>query len=233
MTWYRSTLNGLNKLTAIKCCHLCKLPSLDLICITCINELETLDQYSQLCQKCKCIIKPTDSICHACLGDDIYFDNIYCNYVYARPLNQLLHQLKYYKKRKFAKVLGMLLSTQLNKLNADLIIPVPLHKNRYKERGFNQVELLLNDYIKTNHTIPVIPNAMTRIVNTSHQTLVDKEHRLSNLANAFKLNIDIQNKTIILVDDVVTTGSTTNAIAKKFKDCGATRVDIVCLLRAL
>lgn len=229
-------------------CNICRFPCQQLICNACLYQLELLAENS--CNKCQ---KPlTANQWHECPHKNYAFDNFYCNLRYANPIKKLLHLLKYQKKRNLAYFLGYLLYHTLyealdleetpsgyliTKNSYDVIIPMPLHKIRQKERGFNQAEILLYYYLfKTRHVenIPPVDNKIVkRIRNTKPQALSDHMERQNNLDNAFTLLKPVSGLKILLVDDVVTTGSSMNIIAKLLKQNGASIVDICSLLRTI
>lgn len=155
---------------------------------------------------------------------------------YAFPLANLLHRLKYAGKIEYSNLLSQLLwhglAPQLNKL-PEVIIPVPLHLNRHKQRGFNQVDELLGEIIRRYPYITIL--RCQRYKDTLQQSTLNRQQRLANLTNAFKFNTRpsvLVNKHIALVDDVVTTGTTVNELAKLCKQNGARQIDVWCFLRA-
>lgn len=214
-------------------CTTCAIPSRKLICNDCYDGLEKLAKGS--CIYCKKPCSNGIDVCKTCTKQKPYFDNLYCTLSYSQPTTTILHALKYKVKTKYAFSLGYLLYQNLVELPVvpDLIIPVPLHKTRLQERGFNQVSLLLNYYIAVDNKIPVISKIVSRTKPTPHQTLVNNTVRKNNLIDAFKLHKNIAGLHIIVIDDVVTTGTTVNALAKLLKDNGAKQVDVCCLMRAI
>lgn len=141
----------------------------------------------------------------------------------------LVHALKYDKKFKIGTFLGELLGkykrTEIENWEIDLIIPVPLFHLKKIERGYNQADYIakgISNYlgIKANTTIA------KRIKNTATQTKLNKSERSKNMQNAFKIKKtkQIEGKNIIVVDDVITTGTTILELAKKLKENGAARV---------
>jgi len=104
-----------------------------------------------------------------------------------------------------------------------VLIPVPLHKKRFNWRGFNQSELLATS-LSATLGIPINQDIIARIKNTKPQTKLTKEERKKNLNNAFSLNDESNNGKFLLVDDVVTSGSTINEMAKALKKAGAAEV---------
>ncbi|MBP9742654.1 MAG: ComF family protein, partial [Burkholderiales bacterium] len=149
-------------------------------------------------------------------------------------LNKILHDFKYRCNKSHASVLGMLLYKNLPPLdNYDLIIPVPLHDDKLKSRGFNQADKLLDYTRQKCKRLPINKQIVIRCNNTDSQTHIKRGQRRQNLINAFKLINEIQGAKILLVDDVVTTGATINSLAKLLKQHGAILVDICCLMRSV
>lgn len=135
-------------------------------------------------------------------------------------VKNIIHRYKYDFVRELSKPLGILMAKKLNKKNLNLethnyiLIPVPLHKKRLRWRGFNQSELLCLE-ISKQLNIPVVSNILIRTKNTPPQAKIENlSERKTNIQKAFSINhweqspISIQNKTIILVDDIATTGAT-------------------------
>ncbi len=109
---------------------------------------------------------------------------------------------------------------------------MPLHKSKLKSRGFNQAEKLLFFHRVFAHKNIINSRITTRIKATESQSLLNRNHRQNNITNAFKIHKNIKNLHIVIVDDIVTTGSTCNELAKELKNKGAKQVDIWCLMRA-
>lgn len=209
-------------------CALCNVPGSLLICNHCHGELEM-----SLAPKCKYCAKPSQEICSTCKTKPPFFEYAYCLYTYKTPLNKMLHQLKYEKNKTNLWALGYLLYKNiLNvKPDTDIIIPMPQSIERMRERGFNQVELLLNYYLTKAHKIPVRNNIVRKIVDTPHQTSLTKLER-ENLPKVFEIMKNVRGLNILIVDDVITTGSTANNLAKTLKLAGANRIELCTLMRA-
>lgn len=146
-----------------------------------------------------------------------------------KPIQYLIHSLKYDKKFLSGIYLGKLISRIFSKeimdWNADLIIPVPLHKLKKIERGYNQSEFIAKG-ISMELKIPVRPKLIRRIRHTETQTHLNHLERVENVRNAFKVKNSklLEQKRIILVDDVVTTGSTISECAQVIKRAGASKI---------
>jgi len=149
--------------------------------------------------------------------------------LYVPPFDKLVQAFKYSGKTKVGELLGLALSALVQQDEvlsaADAVCPVPLHPARLRERGFNQ-SLLLAAAISISTSIP-LAEYITRIKNTSTQTAKPKpEDRMKNLAGAFRLRSDarVGGKTVLLVDDVMTTGATLDQAAQPLLRGGAASV---------
>ncbi len=115
----------------------------------------------------------------------------------------------------------------------DYLVPIPLHPQRERERGFNQSELLARE-IGAKLSIPVSPHGLRRIRHTMPQVTLGAEERKRNVAGAFRCNSDaLKGKSILLIDDVCTTGATMDAAAEAAWECGARHVWGLSLARAV
>lgn len=186
---------------------------------------------SFLCEECenKIVIRriPTSPPLNAKSLNIIYAATEYQDKLIA----ELITQLKYQSVREISHILSDFLLIHLafagfKKENNQIIVPVPLHRKRLRERGFNQSELIANN-ISKKLDIPVSPRALKRIKNTEHQTKIEeRENRLENVKDVFicKKPEIIKGKVVILIDDVTTTGATLNECAKILKLSDAKKV---------
>ncbi len=146
----------------------------------------------------------------------------------------LIHNLKYRNRQEVGTFLGDLYSSELIKLEVfkeiDYIIPVPLHKKRFQERGYNQVTTFCNS-IEKNLSIPVIEDVLIKTKNLKSQTDKSKEGRIENNKNVFSIkNYEkIEGKHILIVDDVFTTGATIEACAKEILKIKNTKISILTI----
>lgn len=117
----------------------------------------------------------------------------------------------------------------------DYIICVPIHKKRKKSRGYNQSELIIKDVCKNNKNIKIENNILIKIKNVKPQSSLDKKARVTNIKNAYILNMKnkekILDKKILIFDDIYTTGSTANECARVLKTYGAKKVGILTIAR--
>lgn len=146
----------------------------------------------------------------------------------------LIHNLKYRNRQEVGTFLGNLYSNELMNVaifkEIDFIIPVPLHKKRLHERGYNQVTTFCKA-IEKNLTIPVLDDVLVKTQNLKSQTNKSKEGRIENSKNVFSIeNQDkIEGKHILIVDDVFTTGATIEACAKEILKIKNTKISILTM----
>lgn len=133
---------------------------------------------------------------------------LYYAFEYDQAAKQLIHDLKYNGKRYVAKSLAYYLNEmiRLNDLEYDIMTPVPLHKNRLKERGYNQCNVLCREMGKEK--MKKYKEVLIRNRDTKMQSLIPAQERYTNILGAFDAVLDVKGKTILLIDDVVTSGST-------------------------
>ena len=154
-------------------------------------------------------------------------------YAYAGPAGGMVRNLKYRGVRRLAEVMcpdmvrayGFLTPT-----GADLVVPVPMHRARLRQRGFNHAELLARGVAEAVG-LPC-ENALLRARNTVQQARLSEAERRSNLDNAFGLIQDVRDRRVLLVDDVCTTGTTARACADTLRAGGAASVYLLCFARS-
>jgi ComF family protein len=149
---------------------------------------------------------------------------------------QIIHLFKYQGFTRLAQRLGQQMAQavlgEINFAQADCLIPVPLHAIRERERTYNQSRLLCDEISKITRQ-PVLNNVLLRIKNTKTQTKLNAEARLTNTKNAFRVNSpqQVAGKSVILVDDVLTTGATLTQCALRLYEAGARQVQILTAVR--
>jgi ComF family protein len=165
--------------------------------------------------------------CQNCENSELDGLRVAASYQKNPELARAIQTLKYKFSENLAKNLGEILARSISQKNYQaerVIIPIPLHKKRLRWRGFNQAELL-SKTVARNLDLP-IEQSLIRIKNTSQQAKLSRSERILNLKDAFELdsNFSAQNKTILLVDDVASTGTTLLEAAKILKKNGAKEV---------
>ena len=138
------------------------------------------------------------------------------------PTQELMHNLKYRNKQKIGAILGVWMAQSIKKSNrfkeVDAIVPVPLHKKRFKQRGYNQLTKF-GETLSNELKIPYTPNNLIRIAATKTQTRKFRVDRWSNVNTKFYVKDPsvFENKHILLIDDIVTTGATVEACYNAFE----------------
>jgi ComF family protein len=175
--------------------------------------------------------------CANCAHRTIYFDAAVAAYRGRGIVRDVIHEFKYNRQIHLRHLVARWLRAalddeRLRNYQFDVVVPVPLHPARRRERGFNQASLLA-ELLSAQTSIPCRP-LLKRIRYTTTQTALDRSERMENLRNAFRLrkNADVRGLQVLLIDDVLTTGSTLNECARVLKRAGATSVHAATAARA-
>lgn len=174
-------------------------------------------------------------VCQSCAERPPFYTRAWTLYPYLPPLQDAICLFKYRGKVALASPLARLMIDRLPPLDSlDLIMPVPLHIRRLREREFNQ-SLLLADRIGRHLNIPVSFTSLIRTTASPAQTTLSRKGRLKNLRGAFALRHPelIAGKRILLIDDVFTTGTTVNECAKTLRKAGSGDVFVLTLGRTV
>ncbi len=154
------------------------------------------------------------------------------------PLREVVQRFKYGRKVSLGKPLGRLMAIgcrgSLPERNLNLIVPVPLHPKRLRWRGFNQSAILARE-VSSQWNLPIDPFVLLRSRETPPQTQLAEEERRRNVRRAFSLNPEksIEGKTILLIDDVYTSGATVNECSRALMRGGAREVYVLTLARTV
>ena len=186
------------------------------------------------CEKCGKIIQeqyPHD-ICADCRENGHYFEKGYTCVQYGVNERELLLSLKYggnaYIGEKIALIMADRLETE--DLEIDFIIPVPMHKSKQKKRGYNQADIIAR-HLSKKLSLPYLGKLLLRTGNTAAMSGLSAHERRENIENAFsvadKKAGKIEGKSILLVDDIYTTGSTASACARALIEKGARKVRVI------
>lgn len=215
-------------------CVGCNLPSEDPaldLCKYCIPHLPWL---KDRCYQCGGALQEAGITCNKCREYPPPYARLCALFSYDPPLSKIIYGLKFGGKLNLAKLLGSLLATHLRehcyqdrKLPA-VIIPVPLHTKRLRQRGYNQAAELAK-VVAQNLDLPLDLNGCTRNRNTKMQARLPKAQRQQNLSGAFVAETTA--KYVALVDDVVTTGSTIRAVCVALNNAGVEQIDVWSVCR--
>jgi ComF family protein len=214
-------------------------PASPFLCKNCLIELPWTDPVYHCLQCGNRTAEPNRLRCEECLDDIWDLDESRSGFAYNETIRHWILQLKFFGQEHLSPLLGRLLalsfqnSTWLERY--DSLIPIPLHSTRLRKRGFNQSLLLAHHFQKNmDANFPEIQvHWLRRIRATRPQTELSLAERLVNLDDAFSASPDVRNKNILLLDDVMTTGSTLNVAARCVKEAGANRVGALVLCRKM
>lgn len=172
--------------------------------------------------------------CHPCPSGADYWelDLVNAPFVYAPPLALYLKALKYHGRRELGLALGRLLATEITERNlgVDCVVCVPLHPDRLRARTFNQAHEIARG-LTTLFKWPLITNCR-RVVDTPPQTDLDKAERRRFARNAFAVHANLTGANVAIVDDVITTGATVNALAMSLRSAGAEEIQAWAVARS-
>jgi competence protein ComFC len=175
--------------------------------------------------------------CSNCANQTLHFEAAIAGYRARGVVRRVIHNFKYHKQVYLRHLVSEWLAatlqdSRMDSRNFDVIVPVPLHPARRRERGFNQAELLARSLSRLTE-LPVML-VLERVRYTTTQTAFDRTERMENLRNAFRLRSarDVRGSRVLLVDDVITTGSTLSECARVLKASGASSVYAATAARA-
>ncbi|OMH38223.1 ComF family protein [Motiliproteus sp. MSK22-1] len=176
----------------------------------------------------------SQKICGRCQKDPPAFDRTLAPFQYEEPIKQLIATLKNKGRLDIIELAAELftehLRDRITQQPPQLIVPVPLHRNRLYSRGYNQAAEWA-ERLSEKLDIPYDKRSCRRLINTPHQQGLSAAARRKNLRHCFHITSPLGVERVAIVDDVMTTGSTVNALAHKLKDAGVTHVEIWCFAR--
>lgn len=211
-------------------CPFCHVKQQELqLCTNCNKELEKIKEDLGQCTRCGTFGVKGDE-CGNCFYWPQYFSGNYAAIPYDGKWRKTIHQLKFKNQGWLAPPLAQLMMAIIENEELDLILPVPLHKDRQRTRGFNQASLLGQE-IGRMKGIQFSDQILKRVIATPHQSGLSQRKRTSNVRNAFQINDSsiLKGKNILLVDDLITSGATLIECAKVLHRGGAKKVTAVTL----
>ena len=224
-------------------CHVCKsfIPDAGPIhlCHVCTEKITPV--CSPMCTVCGVPFRTEqgiDHVCGSCTTTSRPFVSARAAVHFDGPARELVHRLKYGNKVHLSRPLGLMTARHLSSFAAEsgveLIVPVPLHPRRLRQRGFNQA-LLLAEFLAKSWHIPTSRNNLRRIRWTEPQVHLSIDDRAKNVRGAFAVKDPdhFEGKKLLLVDDVFTTGSTVVECARVLKRSGATGIYVATIARAV
>lgn len=219
------------------------------VCLVCRRPLGTHDSLCGRCWRTISFIRPPlcgrlglpmpydtggPTISGAALQNPPVYDRARAVARFDRVMRELIHKLKYGDRHEARRLFGRWLKDAGAELldGADLLVPVPLDRWRLISRRFNQAAILAQELSRETR-IPFDPLVLARVRRTRSQVGLTAAERRRNLAGAFAVSVKarkrIEGRNVLLIDDVITTGSTVSACARQLKRAGASRVDVLAL----
>lgn len=210
-------------------CFLCGAITADAICVECVNDLPYI---KTACMRCG-VNLPISDICGNCASQPPLFHQAKILFSYTYPVDILIQNAKFNKNFAVLKMLGDLMGKHFKQEKLPhVLIPIPLHPKRLQERGYNQAREIAKR-ISYHTKIAWNDSVCQRIKNTPQQAQLSARKRRRNLKDAFTVTqLPPQWQHIVLIDDVMTTGSTANELSKMLFNAGAQKIDVWCCAHA-
>jgi len=220
-------------------CMVCENPQAKIVCYPCRDRIaQNHLQFGPSCLICALPIRPHQSLCTQCEQERPAFDRVVYLDLYQEPLRHPLHLLKYQKRLACASGFALLWNIfhqhTLKTCDADVLIPVPLSPKKLAARGFNQVWEIAKQF-DLPKSIRLIPNLVICQETHTAQAGLNRAERTASMHERFALNGGgasvIRGQHILIIDDVMTTGSTIHSLAATLKQSGAKQVSAWTIFR--
>lgn len=201
------------------------------ICDECVRSFQKVT--APVCVKCGRKVGGENSLCRLCAQTDFPFESAASVYVYKGSVKTVVHRLKYSGEQWLAEFAANEMYKKYASLdwNCDIVTYVPMYRTKEVKRGYNQAQLLARLLAK-NGDIECLP-LLVRTKNTIPQSFLDKDERMRNLSGTICVNEEyrdkIVGKRILVVDDILTTGSSLNECSVTLLDCGADKIYGLCM----
>lgn len=205
----------------------------EMICRECIDKLKLIQEPK--CQKCGKQLQTDERLfCNDCSSSKHVFDKGVCIFEYKEEIKQTLYRFKYDNKRCYRDLFGYMGAKKYGKLlkewKVEKIIPVPMYRKKKQRRGYNQAEEF-GKALAEGTGIEMDCKSLVRVKDTKPQKGLNKEERYINLQKAFAVDLEkIKGmQSVLLVDDIYTTGSTIDACTEILKKAGVRRIYFMCV----
>lgn len=237
MSWVDDCMNFVQSALFPSACLLCSAPGADDLDL-CPACLRALPWNRSSCTHCAAPLPPASAgapqVCGQCLNHPPPFDAVLAPLLYRPPLDWLVQGFKFHQRLAPGRLLGELLAGHLAEHAVavpDLIVPVPLHPARLRERGYNQA-LELARPVARRLRVPLVPERVRRTRATASQSLLAAAERRRNVRGAFELARPLAARHVAIIDDVMATGSTVGELARVLRRGGAERIEVWAVARA-
>lgn len=220
----------------VLCGNLAHSPPIINLCGNCSISLPILPYHCPQCAQFLPLTIGHHSHCESCLTQAPPFDRTFALFPYEFPIDSLITQLKFQRQLSHALLFGNLLANQISQTwyrqdsLPDLLLPIPLHHSRLRERGFNQAYEIAKP-IAQALKLPIDIQHTLRHKPTRTQSSLPARHRKANIQNAFSVSNDYTGLHLAVIDDVITTGHTVREFCRVLKQHGAGRIDVWCCAR--
>lgn len=233
----KTHLNRLSTLILPAACLLCGTTAVtNNLCLTCLHDLPILPHHCPQCAHFLPVNYKNALLCGRCLKQAPPFKRTFALFPYDAPIISMITQLKFHHQLAYASLFGQLLARKIRQhwyhedRLPDLILPVPLHTTRLRERGFNQAYEIARPAANALG-IPVDLAGVFRCKMTSAQRQLSATQRKLNMQDAFVVNKTYKGEHLAVVDDVITTGQTVSELCRLLKIHGAGNIDVWCVAR--
>jgi ComF family protein len=202
-------------------------------CEKCYDKLPLKNGYN-LCEKCGDEVVGMGNVCLVCKSEVRYFEKAISPMFYKKPINQAIRKMKYSNAKYLFQPLAAYLAKEYYKYDFDLdfVVFVPMCVQSLKERGYNQSQLLAEEFAKITN-LTVLGGVVEKIKKSRRQAELDLHQRHKNIKGTFKVfgKDIIKGKKLLLIDDVLTSGATASEISKVLLKAGAEKVFVLTLAR--
>lgn len=205
------------------------------LCESCLSKIQlNTPPFCLRCSRHLDQFSPT-GLCTSCSMENYCFDHAWSACLYDDPLSHLLHQFKYNGKTALRRTFFTLMTNYIDRFHLplnqfDYVTPLSLHSSRLRERGYNQSALIAQD-ICNHYQLQLVNDIIIRVQPTLPQANLNQKQRWTNVQGAFKINPStrIADKSVLIVDDLLTTGATASFAASALKEAGAAYVGVLTL----
>ena len=206
----------------------------EILCQDCLAQVNWVQE--PICQSCGCTVSDFSCQCNDCKKRPFPLNQIRAAVLFDTIIPDTIHQLKYRNVFALVEPLGKLMVQAWPnwQTDSDIVLPIPLHRQRQTKRGYNQSELLVETFCR-ELSLPSNQEILSRTRQTPPQVGLNAEDRRKNVSGAFTVKNPhlVKGGNILLVDDVCTTGATLMAAAEVLLAAGAKNVSAYCLARAM
>jgi ComF family protein len=208
-------------------CAVCALHVADPVCDACMQDYFAL---RPRCERCALPLASPGELCGRCLATPPHFDRVTALADYAAPIDGMVMALKFSARLDLADVFGRLLAQRAPTQSGMLVVAVPLAYERMAERGFNQSLQIARAYARAAGAV-LDTDAVQRVRHAPPQQTLALAERRRNIRGAFAVTGNVAAKAVCVIDDVMTTGSTMDELARALKHAGAERVEALVVAR--